>query len=255
MVGSGKPVKSNATNSAPVKTASKKRRVTSAAIVSDGESVPVIEDAATTAPTEAPVGDVAVPPVEGEVAEGAKQPKVEKVALDVATLLEKLKEEITAHIASVKTIAALLRETTKAHGKELRAKGSRKRKNAEIEAGAVVEPKPEKTFEIEEPLREFLGTQPGEKVGKRAARKTLSVYIRDNKLQDPDDHTLIKPDEKLAKLFGPPRYVTTKENRGYSNLNALRYIQNYFITPKEPVPVSEHEETENETEASTPVAV
>lgn len=254
MVGSGKPVKSNATNSAPVKTASKKRRVSSAAIVSDGESVPVVEDAGTSAPPEAPVGDVTVPPVEGEV-EGAKQPKekTEKVALDVATLLEKLKEEITAHIASVKTIAALLRETTKAHGKELRAKGSRKRKNAEIDASAVVEPKPEKTFEIQEPLREFLGTQPGEKVGKRAARKTLSIYIKNNNLQDPDDHTLIKPDEKLLKLFGPPLYVTTKKNLGYSNLNALRYIQKYFITPEEPV--SEHEETENENEAISPIAV
>lgn len=102
-------------------------------------------------------------------------------------------------------------------------KGSRKRKHAE-------EKPPEKLFEIGEPLREFLGTRPGELVGKRAARKALSVYITDNKLRDPDDHTLFNPDEKLAKLLGPPRFVTTKQNHGYSNLNALCYIAGYFFT-------------------------
>lgn len=228
MVGSGKPVKINATNSAPVKSASKKRRVVSSASIVD-EGTPSSSDSA---PAE-PIQPETQPAADG--GEGTEETKP-KVVLDVSALLEKLKAEVATHLAGLKSIAALIRETAKAHGKELRAKGSRKRKSPEAEAGVVVEPKPEKTFEIQEPLREFLGTQPGEKVGKRAARKTLSLYIKEHKLQDPDDHTLIKPDEKLAKLFGPPRFVTTKQNHGYSNLNALRYIAEYFIVPEPAAP-------------------
>lgn len=232
MAPSGKPVKTSATNSSSAKSASKKKNAgISPAVVVDEENSAVADQN----PTD-PVQSVETAPATDSSSEQTESEDAKK-PVDVSSLIGQLKEEFAASIAGMKLIFSRVRELEKAHNKEKRAKGSRKRKSPESDT--PVEPKPEKMFEIEEPLREFLGTPPGEKVGKKAARKAISVYINDNKLQDPEDHTLIKPDEKLGNLFGIPRFVTTKGRHGYSNLNALRYIQNYFIVPKvEEVPVS-----------------
>lgn len=212
MAPSGKPVKTNATNS-------KKKNAGS----------PAVDGVAVEAPTE-PVQSVETAPTTEQTETEQTETEDVKKPVDVSSLIGQLKEEFAISITGMKLIFSRVRELEKAYNKEKRAKGSRKRKSPESDT--PVEPKPEKLFEIEEPLREFLGTPLGEKVGKKAARKAISVYINENNLQDPEDHTLIKPDEKLGNLFGIPRFVTTKGKHGYSNLNALRYIQNYFIVPK-----------------------
>jgi|SRR5215217_747249 len=221
MAPSGKPVKTSATNSSSAKTASKKKNavLSPAVVVDEDNSAVAVEN-----PT------VETASATDSSSEQTESEDAKKQLVDVSSLIGQLKEDFAASIAGMKLIFSRVRELEKAHNKEKRAKGSRKRKSPESDT--PVEPKPEKLFEIEEPLREFLGTPLGEKVGKKAARKAISVYINDNKLQDPEDHTLIKPDEKLGNLFGIPRFVTTKGRHGYSNLNALRYIQNYFIVPK-----------------------
>ena len=225
----GKPVKTNATNSSG-KTDSKKRRVVSALTVDDTD-VPVdSSSSAVESPTEQP--SVAEPASDSSIPSTEPDTK-QKPSVDVSTLICQLKEEVTASIAAMKLVNAKVRELEKAYNKEKRAKGSRKRKSPETET--PIEPKPEKQFEIQDPLREFLGTAVGEKVGKKSARKALSVYIKEHELHDPEDHTRIKPDEKLLNLFGPPRYVTTKGQKGYSHLNVIRYIQDYFIKPVEDV--------------------
>lgn len=231
MTGSGKPVKIKAT-------ASKKRRVEPE--VAEAVSVPA---APATSDAEQSVDPASDTVVDGTLPEEGGDSKP-KATADVSLLIEQLKVDITASIAAMKAVAAKVRDLAKAHSKEKRLKASRKRKLATEVDVSVVEPKPEKLFDILEPLREFLGTPIGEKVGKKAARKQLSKYITENKLQDPDDHTLIKPDDRLAKLFGPPRFVTINKNVGYSNLNAQRYINDYFIVPPKVEAASSSSETE-----------
>lgn len=251
--GQGKPVKLNATSTAAKNGSSSKKRKTS----SNGQSS---SSATTTTPgatsaAAAPVSSAALPTPETTPLPTAPEPP--KVATSVPTAvdsdvsvkseqsaptsdeenrpedttvaLERFHKEVVAVAASMRQIVAKLKEIQKIHNKEKKLK-SKKRKSVDGEGENA---KPEETFYVKEPLHSFLKLEDGQKIGKRAARKEVQVYIKQENLLEPKDRRIINPNAELLNILGEPRFVTTGTNKGYSNLNCGRYLQDYFI-PNDP---------------------
>lgn len=55
---------------------------------------------------------------------------------------------------------------------------------------------------ISSELSKFLGKKEGEEVARTFVTRYMSVYIKDNELQNPERKREIRLDDKLAKLFG-----------------------------------------------------
>lgn len=55
---------------------------------------------------------------------------------------------------------------------------------------------------ISSDLSKFLGKKEGEEVARTFVTRYMSVYIKDNELQNPERKREIRLDDKLAKLFG-----------------------------------------------------
>ncbi len=202
-----------------------------------GPKAPVVTDtAATSLPVTPPSSVDASKKPSGKndtaaAAESSTDDEEDDVPKDVGEFLLQLKEKATKLQGAVRVLGNGLKDAGKMYSKEQRAK-PRRRKHAEQKDKAD-----EPTFAVKPPLQEFLGLKPDEKIGRTAAHKAISAYIREHNLYDQSDKRLIIPDDKLSKLFGPPRFITTKEKgEGYSNLNVRRYIKDYFIdaSPADP---------------------
>merc|ERR1712002_498612 len=55
---------------------------------------------------------------------------------------------------------------------------------------------------VSKDLAEIIGTAKGEKISRPQVTKKLWAYLKDKKLQDPDNRQWFTPDETMAPVFG-----------------------------------------------------
>ena len=79
---------------------------------------------------------------------------------------------------------------------------------------------------ISSDLSKFMGVEEGKKVARTEVTKYIIQYIKDNKLQDPNDSRLIKPDTSLKSL------LDTEKEKGDVQINYFniqRFMNKHFI--------------------------
>ena len=75
-------------------------------------------------------------------------------------------------------------------------------------------------------LSKFMGIEEGKKVARTEVTKYIIQYIKDNKLQDPNNSKLINPDKSLKSL------LDTEKEKGEVQINYFniqRFMNKHFI--------------------------
>merc|ERR1712241_1071949 len=60
----------------------------------------------------------------------------------------------------------------------------------------------QKELNVSDDLAKILGTKKGEKISRPQCTKRLWAYLKENKLQDPENKQWFTPDETMAPIFG-----------------------------------------------------
>jgi chromatin remodeling complex protein RSC6 len=85
-----------------------------------------------------------------------------------------------------------------------------------------------RTLEISQKLREFLGLSEEESVSRSEVTRRINKYINENGLKHPDNGRMIILDAKLIDLLAPPEGVQV------TFLNIQKYLSPHYIkAPKE----------------------
>lgn len=175
-----------------------------------------------TATTEAP------PPKVEENVVSETQP-VSTIAPDATTIESSLTESLTVLAESIQTMTALLakiktdykvlekqvlkeaRSMDKINAKRKKSKGSR------APSGFV------KPTAISKDLAKFLGVAEDTKMARTDVTKMITAYVKDNKLQAPNNGRKIIPDKKLMGL------LNCKASDEVTYFNLQKYMKTHFI--------------------------
>lgn len=153
---------------------------------------------------------------------------------DVPTLLIKLIRNAEENALREKRNAKFIKSIVQLYQKEMR-QFKKKSKRSLVVTDAPRENKRTLKEKLEvkaDPrLLNFLGLPANSKVSLLNARTVVMQYIRENKLQDPDNKRTFKLDDRLEVIFGAPRYIVAKGELGYSYLNVPRYLGDLLEYP------------------------
>lgn len=181
--------------------------------------------------------------VENEVTLDDSELKSSDVELSYDVLYNALTEHINELYSNIKTIKNNLKNLEKSHKKELKmSKKYRKSKrlnNENKKPSGFNKPKPVPTEIIN-----LLGLEKGAELPRTKITKLIYGYIKDNKLQSPEDKRTILPDAKLKKLFN------LKKDEAVTFYNIQTHIKKVY--PETITTTTTTTETITET-ATTPV--
>lgn len=144
-----------------------------------------------------------------------------KSLLSTVSGLVKSMKEIETELKTIKTI--YIKETKENNKKKRRVKSSGNRMNGFL-----------KQTGISKELAVFLGEEPGALVSRPLVTRAISKYVKEHNLASPDNKTIFKPDAKLKKLLGEPKFLLSKKDaskgNGYTYFNLQSYLksQNHF---------------------------
>jgi upstream activation factor subunit UAF30 len=172
--------------------------------------------------------EVAPPQVEEKNTVSETQP-VSTIAPDATTIESSLTENLTVLAESIQSMTALLakikgdykvlekqvlkeaRSMDKVNAKRKKSKGSR------APSGFV------KPTAISKDLAKFLGVAEDTKMARTDVTKMITAYVKDNKLQAPNNGRKIIPDKKLMGL------LNCKASDEVTYFNLQKYMKPHFI--------------------------
>ena len=185
--------------------------------------------AATPAPTPAPAPVAATPaptpaPAPTPVLEASESKQLNTVDTffeykdDISKLQDKLKDALTIIknlLVEVKSLEKKLDKDKKVIDKKLRTKVRRTGENKTISGFS-------KPGKISEELRQFLKLGKDDLIARTEVTKKITVYCKENHLQNLDDKRIILPDKALQKLLR----INKKDELTYFNLQ--KYMKVHF---------------------------
>jgi chromatin remodeling complex protein RSC6 len=146
----------------------------------------------------------------------------EKV-MNLMSLVQGLVKELKSVETELKTIKTI-------YNKELKQK-KKKRVRSNVSPNGFVKP-----CSVSKEMSDFLGLKAGEQISRPQVTKMISAYIKENKLQDPENGSYFRADAKLEKLLGKPIHLLVSRNpekgNGYSYFNLSKYLKerNHFVS-------------------------
>ncbi len=150
------------------------------------------------APVEPPKPVVVEPVVE--------QAPVETVASEVSNI-EVLFNKYITQISDVINVVKTLHSNLKVLQKEVLKERKELLKKAEKSTKKVKKDRPASGIALPTPIPDtiasFLGLPSGSKVARTEVTAKVIAYVKENKLQNPDNKRFIRPDEKLKSLLKP----------------------------------------------------
>ncbi len=169
--------------------------------------------------------------VEASTEEASAAPTEEAVNVD--SLVASIAEHFSTAEKEIRAGKALLKKLQQAHNKDLKAaaaalKNGRRQKvrdpNAPKRAASgIAKPGP-----ISEELAAFLGEEPNVELARTEVIRRIASFIKENKLENPENRREIRPNEALSKLLG------TGPQDEISYFNLQKYMSKHFSskTPK-----------------------
>ena len=137
-----------------------------------------------------------------------------------------LQEQFTHLLAQLSSLRSQLtsvttqvRQLSKKTERELKVahKNRKKRKTGNRAPSGFVKP-----TKISSELASFLGKEKGTEMARTSVTREINAYIRENKLQDPENGRRILADEKLSKL------LKLKKGDELTYFNLQRYMSPHF---------------------------
>jgi upstream activation factor subunit UAF30 len=134
-----------------------------------------------------------------------------------------IKESANALKTAQMTFKLLQKELAKEHKEKRKQelKLQKKKNNKKATGGAVA-----KTCRISSELQQFLGLESGAEIARSEAEKRIYAYVRENKLQNPEDKRIVVPDQKLADLL-------QNGNSEVQIFGIRTFLKKHFLPPLE----------------------
>ena len=203
----------------------KPKKSTKSTKASDVKPVVAKPVAATSTPTPVAATPAPVPtPAPTPVPEASESKQLDAVHSlfeykeDISKLQDKLKDALTIIkdlIVEVKSLEKKLDKDKKVIDKKLRTKVRRTGENKTISGFS-------KPGKISEELRQFLKLGKDDLIARTEVTKKITVYCKENHLQNLDDKRIILPDKALQKLLR----ISKKDELTYFNLQ--KYMKVHF---------------------------
>merc|ERR1711907_284524 len=151
-------------------------------------------------------------------------PMREKTDLLLSTLLN----EFQTLQKSLKELSTKLKEVQRQVGKERKETrkvsnkyfktNKKKKRSGNKSPGGFTKPAP-----LSEPMCQFLGEEVGTEMPRIDVTRRINLYVKENKLQNPDNKREIVADNKLRELL----YLTNNDTLTYFNLQ--RFMKVHFL--------------------------
>lgn len=171
-----------------------------------------------------------------------EEPVETEETVSFSEAMKALVQEVGTLRTQIRTIETNLKNVRVLYKEELKANKHNRRRKVKTEGG---EPRAHHGFVkptlVSDALATFLGEPVGSMIARPQVTKKISEYVKANDCFGPMDSeekvnkTIIIPDEKLAKLLGPPIFLYSKKKpelgKGYNYFNLQSYLkeQNHFI--------------------------
>jgi len=149
------------------------------------------------------------------------QPLQTETQIQFEGLLNQLcsfKQQVTMLVNQVKSVERVCNKRMKALERE--AKKNRQKGNRKASGFAVPSP-------ISAQLCEFMNKPTGTSMARTEVTKHIIQYISDNKLQNPKNKKVIKPDKALKSLLD-----IKKDSEDVTYFNIQRYMNKHFLNSK-----------------------
>ena len=143
-----------------------------------------------------------------------------KLSEDYKSLIDQLnmmKNQMTQLRSQIK---ALEKETNKKF-KRYKKESDKLNKRGNKKPSGIAVPQ-----NISPKLSEFMGLEEGQKIARTEVTKYIIQYIKDNKLQDPNNNKLIKPNATLKSLLDTEK---EEKNVEINYFNIQRFMNKHFI--------------------------
>lgn len=128
---------------------------------------------------------------------------------------------LTNLLSQVKEAQAKLKVVTKENEKLRKVVEKAEKKKAKARNSANGFAKPTK---ISDEMCDFLGVAKGTEMSRTDVTRRITAYIREHKLQKPENKRLINPDAKLKKILNPA------QGEDVTYFNIQRLIKGHFVT-------------------------
>jgi chromatin remodeling complex protein RSC6 len=167
-----------------------------------------------------------VPQVEQKVEEVAEQVATEVVAEVQLSEAERLDQQFSVLLETFKTFTKTVRDTMTTFQSNLRTlavqskklnRRTRKRTQGNKTSNGFT-----KTVEVSPELLKFCGKPSGTQMSRNQVNNFIHTYIRENKLQNPDNKRHIVPDSKLKKILDMTKLRSKKELLEATHENAKK---------------------------------
>ena len=149
-------------------------------------------------------------------AKSTEAPAVPTMAVQFDNLLGQL-SALRSQLASVTVQVRALSKRAEREVKAANKASRKKRKTGNRTPSGFVKP-----ADISDELAKFLGKPKGTQLARTEVTREINTYIRDHKLQDPQNRRRILPDSKLKKL------LKLKSSDELTYFNLQRYMSPHF---------------------------
>ena len=149
-------------------------------------------------------------------AKSTEAPAVPTMAVQFDNLLGQL-SALRSQLASVTVQVRALSKRAEREVKAANKASRKKRKSGNRAPSGFVKP-----ADISDELAKFLGKPKGTQLARTEVTREINSYIRDHKLQDPQNRRRILPDSKLKKL------LKLKSSDELTYFNLQRYMSPHF---------------------------
>ena len=166
------------------------------------------------------VQHVAKAPVEKQPAMKVAEEKPEAPKeLSLQDQFTSLLAQLSSLRSQLTSVTTQVRQLSKKTERELKMaqKNRKKRKTGNRAPSGFVKP-----TKISSELAKFLGKEKGTEMARTSVTREINAYIRENKLQDPENGRRILADEKLSKL------LKLKKGDELTYFNLQRYMSPHF---------------------------
>lgn len=149
-------------------------------------------------------------------AKSTEAPAVPTMGIQFDNLLGQL-SALRSQLASVTVQVRALSKRAEREVKAANKASRKKRKTGNRAPSGFVKP-----ADISDELAKFLGKPKGTQLARTEVTREINTYIRDHKLQDPQNRRRILPDSKLKKL------LKLKSSDELTYFNLQRYMSPHF---------------------------
>lgn len=171
-----------------------------------------------------------VKPVLEKTIENEETVDIVEEPISVENQIKSLVSVVEEQIKQLKTVRQSLKSINVLYQKEI--KNNKNKKRVKKDNKDYVPHGFTKPVHISSELSTFLGVDKDATVARPSVTRSISIYVKENNLQDAKDGSIFKTDKVLKEILGEPKYLVKPRKPelgvGFSYQNLQTYLAPHF---------------------------